>query len=152
MQVTHSSQYRQTTTMSEDLLGESKLSSNKQPAHKQGVHLSASGGGRGRFRERERSVSETNGARKRGRETEREKARAGVKVELRGKRSQIPTPPPTQSQVNWIIKSQGRYRHHLPRIAHKTTSVWLHCGRAGSSRTLSLNIQGTLNEEVMNLS
>lgn len=40
MQVTHSNQYRQTTTTSEDLLGERRLSSNKQPAHKQGVHIS----------------------------------------------------------------------------------------------------------------
>lgn len=85
------------------------------------------------------------------RQTEREKARAGVKVELSSKQSQIPPPPP-QSQVNWIIRSQGRCCHHLPWIAHKTTSVWLHCGKPGSLRTLSLNIQGTLNEEVMNLS
>lgn len=82
---------------------------------------------------------------------EREKARVGVKVELSSKQSQIPPPPP-QSQVNWIIRSQGRYRHHLPWIAHETTSVWLHHGKASSLRTLSLNIQGTLNEEVMNLS
>lgn len=76
MQVTHSNQYRQTTTTSEDLLGERGLSSNKQPAHKQGVHISMS-----------------------VRQTEREKARAGVKVELSSKQSQIPPPPP-QSQVN----------------------------------------------------
>lgn len=38
MQVTHSNQYRQTTTMSEDLLGERAIKQ-QQPAHKQGVHL-----------------------------------------------------------------------------------------------------------------
>lgn len=84
-------------------------------------------------------------------EREREKARVGVKVELSSKQSQI-LPPPPQSQVNWIIRSQGRYRHLLPWIAHQTTSVWLHRGKPSSLRTLSLNIQGTLNEEVMNLS
>lgn len=38
MQVTHSNQYRQTTTMSEDLLGERAIKQ-QQPAHKQGVQL-----------------------------------------------------------------------------------------------------------------
>lgn len=40
MQVTHSNRYRQTTTMSEDLLGERPIKQ-QQPAHKQGVHRSA---------------------------------------------------------------------------------------------------------------
>lgn len=38
MQVTHADQYRQTTTTSEDLLGERAIKQ-QQPAHKQGVHL-----------------------------------------------------------------------------------------------------------------
>lgn len=38
MQVTHSNQCRQTTTMSEDLLGEPAIKQ-QQPAHKQGAHL-----------------------------------------------------------------------------------------------------------------
>lgn len=38
MQVTHTNQYRQTTTMSENLLGERAIKQ-QQPAHKQGAHL-----------------------------------------------------------------------------------------------------------------
>lgn len=38
MQVTHSKQYRQTTTTSEDLLGEQAIKQ-QRCAHKQGVHL-----------------------------------------------------------------------------------------------------------------
>ncbi len=106
----------------------------QQPALKQGVHLCMFEGEKVCVRNRVR-----------------EKARVGVKVVLSSKQSLIPPPPP-QSQVNWIIRRQGRYRHHLPWIAHKTTSAWLHRGKPSSSRTLSLNIQGTLNEEVMNLS
>lgn len=47
-------------------------------------------------------------------------------------------PQPPQSQVNWIIRSQGKYRHHCPRIVCKTTSVWLHWGTASSLRTRSI--------------
>lgn len=60
MQVTHSDQYSQTTTK---IYWESRLSSNKQPAHKQGARLLYVWGS----------------------EVEAEKVRAWVKVELNGK-------------------------------------------------------------------
>lgn len=61
MQVTHSNQYRQTTTMSEDLLGERAIKQ-QQPAHKQGVHLCMFEGVNWRARE---SVCEKERERKR---------------------------------------------------------------------------------------
>lgn len=82
----------------EDLLGERAIKQ-QQPAHKQGVHLSVLEGANWREKVSVRR--------------EREKARVGVKVELSSKQSQIPPAPPL-SQVNCIIRSQGRYRHHLP--------------------------------------
>lgn len=124
MQVTHSTQYRQTTTTPADLLGEEAIKQ-QQPSHSRGVHL---------------CMLEAVHWRLKVFVKEREKARVGVKVELSSKQSQIPPAPP-RCQVNWIIRSQGRYRHHLPRIAHKTTSEWLHWGRRSSLGTVSFNIQ-----------
>lgn len=83
MQGTHSNQYRQTTTTSEDLLGQRAIKQ-QQPAHKQGMRRSACL----RVLERERKCL---------REGEGVKARAGVKAELSSKQSQ--TPPPPQSQL-----------------------------------------------------
>lgn len=64
MQVTHSNQCRQTTTTSEDLLGERAIKQ-QQPAHKQGVHLCMFEGVNWRTRG---SVCEKEGGRERKRE------------------------------------------------------------------------------------
>lgn len=50
MQVTHSNQYRQTTTTSEDLLGE-RATKQQQPAHKQGESFELSEGVNWRLKE-----------------------------------------------------------------------------------------------------
>lgn len=91
MQVTHTKQYRQTTTMCEDLQGEQTIEQ-QQPAHKQGVYLCMLGGNHRSWAE---SVVEREGEMKKG----SQKVRVGVKVELSSKQSQIPPAPP-HSQVN----------------------------------------------------
>ena len=117
---THSNQHRQTTTTSEDLLGESGLSNNSR-LHTNKVCISVlSRGVDWRAREKDK------------RERKRELVWKWNWVE-----SQIPPPPSPRTQVNWIIRSQGRYRRHLPWIALKTTSVWLHCGKLSRLWTFS---------------
>lgn len=84
MQVTHSNQYRQTTTMSEDLLGEQTMKQQQPAQNKVCISLCVRGS-------QLESVCEK----------EREKARVGVKVELSSKQSQIPpAPTPVSGQLN----------------------------------------------------
>lgn len=89
MQVTHTKQYRQTTTMSENLLGEQAIKQ-LQPAHKQGEHLSMFEGENWRARE---SVSEKK------RESESESwCESGI--EQQTKSDTTPPTTPVSGQLN----------------------------------------------------
>lgn len=112
MQVTHSNQYSQTTTK---IHWESRLSSNKQPAHKQGACRLYVWG------------SEV--------EWDAEKARAWVKVELNGKQGHhihhlsLKSTESSGATEGSITTFYGKLR--------KAACLWLPCGKPSSLRTLS---------------